>query len=145
MGRRAKESASWAAFADLKEIGLFIKSFPKEACETWSLVRRSEKDSAASAEYLLVGSTQFLQAQGFVDSRLCHPDPTEDLAKLGESLMQDAWQNAEETKGIDNLSFNQSKSPQKKRRLQKSQVFGDSRNASIPWASQVKSFDSIYR
>ena len=145
MGRRAKESASWAAFADLKEIGLFVKSFPKDACETWSLVKRSEKDSAASAEYLLVGATQLLQAQGFVDSRLCHPDPTEDLAKLGESLMQDAWQNAEETKGIDNFilpDFNQSKSSQKKRRLQKSQIFGDSRNASIPCASQVKSFDS---
>ena len=145
MGRRAKESASWAAFADLKEIGLFVKNFPKDACETWSLVTGSEKDSAANTGYLLVGATQLLQAQGFVDSRLCDPDPTEGLASLGKSLMQDAWQNAEETHGIDNFilpNFNKSKSPQKKQRLHKSQVFGDSRNASITYAPQVKPFDS---
>lgn len=142
MGRRAKESASWAAFADLKEIGLFVRRFPKDACDTWSLVTRSEKDSEASAEYLLVGATQLLQAQGFVDSRLCDPNPTKGLANLGKSVMQDAWQNAEETKGIDNFvlpNFNQSKSPQKKRRLRKSQGVGDSRNASF--APQVKPFD----
>lgn len=140
MGRHAKESASWAAFADLKEIGLFVKNFPKDACETWSLVTGSEKDTAANTGYLLVGATQLLQAQGFVDSRLCDPDPTDGLAKLGKSLMEDAWQNAGKTQGIDN--FNQSKSPQKKQRLHKSRVFGDSRNASVNYAPQVKPFDA---
>lgn len=143
MGRRAKESASWAAFADLKEIGLFVRKFPKDACETWSLVTRSE-DGAANAEQLLVGATQLLQAQGFVDSHLCDPDPTRGLANLGKSVMQDAWQNAEGTKGIDNFilpNFNQGKSPQKKRRLHKSHAVGDSKNAYFSFAPEVKPFD----
>lgn len=144
MGRHAKDSASWAAFADLQEIGLYVKSFPTDACETFSLVTRSEKNSVAGAEYLLVGATQLLEAQEFVDSRLYDPEPTKGLANLGKSLMQDAWQNVAGTKGRVNSilpNFNQIKNPQRKRRLQKGQVVGDPSKESLPCCAQVEPFD----
>lgn len=144
MGKHAKDSASWAAFADLQEIGLYVKSFPTDACETLSLVTRSEKGSMAGAEYLLIGATQLLEAQDFVDSRLYDPEPTKGLANLGKSLMQDAWQNVAGTKRKVNSTlpnFNQIKNPQKKRRLQQGQVVGDPRNESLPCCAQVEPFD----
>lgn len=144
MGRHAKDSASWAAFADLQEIGLYVKSFPTDACETFSLVTRSEKNSVAGAEYLLVGATQLLEAQEFVDSHLYDPEPTKGLADLGKSLMQDAGQTVAGTEGKVNSvlpNFNQIKNLQRKRRLQKGQVVGIPRNESLPCCAQVEPFD----
>lgn len=147
MGRLAKESASWAAFADLKEIGIFVKSFPKDSCETWSLVTRSGEESANGAdsvEYLLIGATQLLEAQEFVDLHLYDPKPTKNLANHGKSRMQEAWQKVEENKGRDSFILpkpNQSRSPHKKLRLHKRQVVGDLRNAYIPCTPQVGRFD----
>lgn len=138
-GTHAKDSATWAAFADLQEIGLYVKSFPTCACENWSLVSRSEKDSVAVAEYLLVGATQLLEAQQFVDSHLYDPEPTKGLADLGKSLMQVAWQNVLGTKRRVNSTlpnFNQIKNPQKKRQLQKGQVV-----ESLPCCAQVEPFE----
>lgn len=144
MGKHAKDSASWAAFADLQEIGLYVKNFPTDACETFSLVTRNEKDSVTGAEYLLVGATQLLEAQDFVDSRLYDPEPTKGLANLGKSLMQNAWQNVAGTRGRVNSTlpnFSEIKNPQKKRPPQKGQVVGDPRNESLPCCAQVEPFD----
>ncbi len=87
MGARALDSPSWTASANLHEIGIFVEDFPLEAMDAWSLVHRQTKDQP-----LMVGATQFAQAQKHVNSRLYASNPAVRLAQLGSSIMERAWQ-----------------------------------------------------
>lgn len=89
VGSRALESTSWTAFAGLHEIGFYVKDFPQEARDNWSLVKRQPDDP------LLVGATHLSKAQKFVDSRLYSPNPANGLATVGESIMLRLQHNVE--------------------------------------------------
>lgn len=90
MGSRALESLSWTAFANLHEIGIFIEDFPLEARNAWSLVPRQTE-----GQTLLVGTTQLARAQDHVNSKLYASNPADNLAQLGFSVMERAWQHVQ--------------------------------------------------
>ena len=88
MGQRALESSAWRAFSTLHELGLFIRDFPDDAQDAWSLC------SETKTRLLLVGTSQLGAAQRFVDAQLYASDPTTGLAAAGVSAMQKARENA---------------------------------------------------
>ncbi|KAK4691869.1 hypothetical protein P7C71_g5227, partial [Lecanoromycetidae sp. Uapishka_2] len=89
IGNLALESASWKAFAELHEMGIFVEDFPAEAKEAWALCPTQGNDP------LLVGVTQLLKAQNWTDTHLYVGDPTHQLAGIGVSSMQKARQEAQ--------------------------------------------------
>lgn len=89
MGQRALESSSWRAFSTLHELGLFIRDFPEDAQDAWSLCSET-----AASRLLLVGASQLGVAQRHVDAQLYAPDPTYRLAAVGLDIMRKAQENA---------------------------------------------------
>ncbi len=89
MGQRALESSSWRAFSTFHELGLFVRDFPEDAQDAWSL--RSE---TTASPLLLVGASQLGVAQRHVDAQLYAPDPTDGLSAAGLDIMQKAQENA---------------------------------------------------
>ena len=81
-GANALASSSWTAFAKTHELGIYVDNFPEDAREAWSLVH-GQLD-----EPLLVGATQLLEAQEYVDTRLYHVNPTHGLAGYGDSRLR---------------------------------------------------------
>lgn len=135
MGRLAKESASWKAFAVLSEIGIYVENFPENAYDSWSLVNGSKDDP------LLAGATQLIEAQRFVDKRLYDPSPSSGLASLGRSLMEEAWQRLDGKARESNINrgADQGESPRKKQRIRRSKCGGAAEHA--PGTSTVASSD----
>ncbi len=76
VGRTALSSASWRAFAELHEMGIYVEDFPASHREQWSLVPRH------TGNPLLVGATQLSEVQKRVDSNLHSPNPEYDLGSL---------------------------------------------------------------
>ena len=88
MGKQALNSSSWRAFASSQELGMFVEDFPPEARSAWSLVYRETEDQP-----LIVGATQFLDAQIHVNSKLYALNPADGLAQVGGFVMEKAWRN----------------------------------------------------
>lgn len=87
-GRLALDSPSWKALTELNELGIYIEAFPDDACNAWSLVQRNKEG------LLLVGITQLIEAQKYVDSRLYFPDPATGLGAFGITTMEKLWLSA---------------------------------------------------
>lgn len=87
-GRLALESHSWKAFAELSELGIYVEGFPEDACSAWSLVQTGTEGR------LLVGATQLIEAQKYVDSRLYFPNPATGLDAYGTMTMEKVWTSA---------------------------------------------------
>ena len=118
IGEIALESPSWRSFADLHEMGMFVEHFPKDAQEAWSLVP-STRDGP-----LLVGATQLIAAQSWVDSHLYVGNLTHGLTAKGTSTMQKLWhelqQQAAQTfsgNELDEEGSNARRNPRKKSKL----------------------------
>lgn len=88
-GRLALESPSWKACTEVNELGIYVEAFPEDSCSAWSLVQRDAEDP------LLVGATQLIEAQKYVDSRLYLPNPAIGLEPLGKTTMEELWQSSE--------------------------------------------------
>lgn len=97
VGRLALESHSWKAFTEMSELGIYVEGFPKDACSAWSLVHKDTED------LLLVGATQLIEAQRYVDSRLDHPNPATGLDALGTLTME----NLQSTQAPEELKLNE--------------------------------------
>lgn len=82
LGKAAISSPSWTSIAQLHEIGLYVEHFPTEAREAWSLV------GSSISEPLLVGASQLVQAQQFVDTRLYASAPEDGLIEAGKAAME---------------------------------------------------------
>lgn len=89
MGRLALESRSWKACTEVNELGIYVEGFPEDSCSAWSLVQREAE------EPLLIGATQLIEAQKYVDSRLYLPNPAIGLEALGKKTMEELWQSSE--------------------------------------------------
>ncbi|KAA6415084.1 MAG: hypothetical protein FRX48_01836 [Lasallia pustulata] len=89
MGQIALGSNSWRAFSTLHELGLFVRDFPEDAQDAWSLCSET-----TASRLLLVGASQLGSAQRHVDAQLYAPDPTNGLAATGLDIMQKAQENA---------------------------------------------------
>ena len=85
IGEIALGSPSWRSFADLHEMGMFVEHFPKDAQEAWSLVPRTRDGP------LLVGATQLIAAQSWVNGHLYVGNLTHGLTAKGISTMQKLW------------------------------------------------------
>lgn len=77
VGKTALASVSWKAFAELHEMGIYVEDFPAAYCEQWSLVQ------GHTGNPLLIGTTQLIEAQTIVDSRLHSANPELGLALVG--------------------------------------------------------------
>lgn len=82
MGRFALESDSWKALSEFNELGIYVEGFPEDASETWSF---TPKNTEAP---LMIGATQLIEAQEYVESHLYDPYPFSGLAALGTSTME---------------------------------------------------------
>lgn len=89
MGQRALESSSWRAFSTLHELGLFVRGFPEDAQDAWSLCSET-----TASRLLLIGASQLGVAQRHVDEQLYASDPTNGLVIAGVNTMQRAQENA---------------------------------------------------
>ncbi|KAF1826262.1 uncharacterized protein K489DRAFT_110936 [Dissoconium aciculare CBS 342.82] len=69
------QSKGWRSLSRSHELGVFVQAWPDESAEHWAF--------DDSREPLLVGITQLLDAQAFVNRRLCNSDPGEDLSGAG--------------------------------------------------------------
>ena len=85
IGRAALVSDTWKCLSELKDLGIYVEKFPADAREAWSPV-----DTDGHSEPLLVAATHLAEAQRTVDSRLYAPNPVDDLAEVGRSVMQSA-------------------------------------------------------
>lgn len=81
-GYQALASTSWKAFAEFQELGIFVENFPEDSCNSLSLIQRETEDP------FLIGATQLIGAQKYVDSRLYSSNPAYGLAELGKSTMK---------------------------------------------------------
>lgn len=89
MGHITLESSSWRAFSTLHELGLFVRDFPEDAQDAWSLCAET-----TASRLLLVGASQLGVAQRHVDAQLYASDPTKGLAAAGLDIMQKAQETA---------------------------------------------------
>ena len=129
IGRAALISDTWKCLSELKELGVYVEKFPTDARKAWSPL-----DADDRPEPLLVAATHLAEAQKTVDSRLHAPNPVNDLAEVGRSVLQSAQDHATKRKyGMaspirpadelklltkDTISHSKSgQSPRKKRKL----------------------------
>ncbi|MCJ1325910.1 hypothetical protein MMC10_002573 [Thelotrema lepadinum] len=75
MGRRALGTASWKAYANTQEIGLYVRRFPRTHKKRWALCA----DSNTSP--LLIGATHLVEAQKKVNGDIFGSDPFKNLAR----------------------------------------------------------------
>lgn len=87
-GELVLQSDSWKKLASLHEMGMFVEEFPESARNAWSLVERQ------GSEPLLVGATQLIKAQSWIDTHLYVSNPSDGLASVGTSTMQKLWNDA---------------------------------------------------
>lgn len=90
VGKTALSSVSWKAFADLKEIGIYVEDFPAAHCQKWSLVQGHTENP------LLIGATQLTEAQKRVDSNFYSPNPELALAPLERFSRRRSQEDVEE-------------------------------------------------
>lgn len=95
IGRLVLESAPWRSFAELHEMGMYVAHFPEHARSAWSLVPGQRSD------LLLIGATQLVEAQTWVDNHLYAADPSTGLADLGASTMHKLWQGARRESDVE--------------------------------------------
>lgn len=86
VGNLALESTSWRSFAELHEMGIFVEDFPAEAKDAWAIVPTQSND------LLLVGATQLVKAQDWVNTHLYLSNPLQKFADVGASTLQKARQ-----------------------------------------------------
>ena len=75
MGQRAVTTMSWKAYANTKELGLYVKGFPTAYKDTWALCEKSNRSP------LLMGATYLVEAQAKVNSNIYASDPFKSLAQ----------------------------------------------------------------
>ena len=74
MGQRALDTKGWSAFAKTKELGLYIRRFPRNHKKKWALCADSNRSP------LLMGATNLAEAQSRVNSNIFAMDPFASLA-----------------------------------------------------------------
>ena len=89
IGNIAMKSASWKAISEFHEMGIFVEEFPEDAKESWSLIKVNESGP------VLLGATQLLKAQNWIDTHLYASEPSHGLSDVGSSTMQKARQDAQ--------------------------------------------------
>ena len=74
---------AWSNISTVHEMGLFVKEWPKQASSLkWSLTLGNP---------IMVGSSQLLAAQRFVNERLFDENPVQDMDAAGEAAMVEAY------------------------------------------------------
>ena len=84
MGERALQTMGWTAFADTKELGLYVKGIPRKYEESWALC-----GSGSNRNPLLIGATYLNEVQAKIDSNIYASDP---FRYLERSWGQSPWQ-----------------------------------------------------
>ena len=74
MGQRALDTKSWIAFAKTKEVGLYIRKFPRSHKKKWALCADSNRSP------LLMGATHLIEAQSRTNHNIFATDPFATLA-----------------------------------------------------------------
>lgn len=95
VGKTALSSVSWKAFANLKEMGIYVEDFPAAYCQKWSLVQGQTETP------LLTGATQLMTAQERVDSKFYSPNPELALASVKRFSRRRSQKNVEEVITIE--------------------------------------------
>ena len=98
VGGMVLKSKSWKAFANLHEMGMFVEDFPSNAKDAWSLHAHESQGST------LIGASQLLKAQQWMDNNLWMSDPTKMLASIGTTTMRKAWDDSETSNGNNSLA-----------------------------------------
>ena len=141
VGEIALESPSWRSFADLHEMGMFVKHFPENAQDAWSLIQRNG-DRRTGHGPLLIGATQLSKAQSWVNSHLYMSNPSDDLAGVGSATMQKLWlgvqQQAEKILPVDPFDGNENHARSKSRKKSKSRFNGVPKLTEKQTMSQAK-------
>lgn len=84
------ESDGWKALSKTHEIGLFVEDWPADTAEHWTF--------DGSAQPLLTGATQLLEAQSHVNNRITTYEPAEGLAGAGIRALAPLKSAAQESK-----------------------------------------------
>ena len=111
LGETVLASEAWKAFALIHEMGMFVENFPSSAAAAWSLV--PPKDH----EPLLMGASQLIKSQQWVDSQFLVNNVSKSLSDLGTSTMRNVWTEASRQATEANASHavsNPDESPSKK-------------------------------
>ncbi|KPI40845.1 F-box protein [Cyphellophora attinorum] len=87
--QRTLADDGWRAFSKLHEIGVYVKHFPKDSREVWSL-------HAKGGDPLLLGTLQAREAQTYIRSHISDEEPTAGLIGTGMRAMRDARERADE-------------------------------------------------
>ncbi|MCJ1274793.1 hypothetical protein MMC21_002591 [Puttea exsequens] len=93
VGDIALNNIPWTSIVELHEMGILVEDFPNQASTAWSLLPHIE--NRPTHDPLLVGASQLLKAQSWMDSHLYASDPPQELAKVGQSTMRKARQDAQ--------------------------------------------------
>lgn len=89
LGKTTLGSQSWKVLSELNEIGMYVKDFPEQACAAWAL------NHGGPLNPLMVGATQLVQAQDYVNKHLYQSDPADGLSQAGTEALRRAWASAQ--------------------------------------------------
>ncbi|KZF19924.1 hypothetical protein L228DRAFT_204781, partial [Xylona heveae TC161] len=87
VAKMALQSSGWLAFSQFHELGLFVEKWPEEHAAAWAL------DARATIP-MVVGLTQLIKAQKYVNNQLYASDPSTGLSAAGKSAMEAAFDHA---------------------------------------------------
>ncbi|MCJ1356758.1 MAG: hypothetical protein MMC33_006754 [Icmadophila ericetorum] len=113
IGKTTLSSQDWKALSELNEIGIYVENFPEQACVTWAL------NHGESFDPLMVGATQLVQAQDYINKHMYQSDPTNGLDHAGEEAMKKAWSNAQRRTAIKDEKASPRKGVKEDRRATK--------------------------
>ena len=140
IGNIALGSPSWRSFADLHEMGMFVANFPETAQSAWSLVHRSGDGP------LLIGVTQLIKAQSWLNAHLYVSNPVHGLVDVGVATMQKLWhgiqQQAVQTLPNEHLDGEEIDARQKSQKGSKSGIKGAPKLTEKQTMSRVKASPS---
>lgn len=86
----ALESSSWKALSETHEMGMFVDDWPEASAGAWNM--------GETTKPLLLGVTQALQAQAYVNGRLSAENALEGLDALGHDATRAALTDQQSTK-----------------------------------------------